>query len=182
MKGKEIERKFLLKKLPNMEFPMIYNVLAWYIQTDPIEIRVRSANLVGYGGHENGFLLNLIDPYVMTIKDKGGLVRSEVNIKLERDKFSLLTKFCPSNDNPIEKLYYRAPLKDAATGANRLLEIHFVDRQWWYAEVEFPNVQAAEGFHPIDYPELMKVIDKEVTEDPYYKMANYWKRTRLGME
>ena len=42
-----------------------------------------------------------------------------------------------------------------------------------YAEVEFESVEAAEKFVVPDF------LGKEVTYDNYWKMNNYWKRTRL---
>ena len=49
-----------------------------------------------------------------------------------------------------------------------------IENEFMYAEVEFPSVEEAEAF------EVPPYLGKEVTYDRYWKMNNYWKRTRLG--
>ena len=48
--------------------------------------------------------------------------------------------------------------------------------QFFYAEVEFPTVEAARAFTPPQGAGL----GREMTEDAGFSMSRYWRRTRLG--
>ena len=48
-----------------------------------------------------------------------------------------------------------------------------MDQKFAYAEVEFSSVEEANAFV---MPEFLL---KDVTEDPYYSMAGYWKRKQI---
>ena len=60
------------------------------------------------------------------------------------------------------------------------LEVSLVDEglptQFFYAEVEFPTVEAARAFTPPQGAGL----GREMTEDAGFSMSRYWRRTRLG--
>ena len=48
--------------------------------------------------------------------------------------------------------------------------------QFFYAEVEFPTVEAARAFTP---PQDIG-LGREMTEDEGFSMSRYWRKTRLG--
>ena len=60
------------------------------------------------------------------------------------------------------------------------LEVSLVDEglptQFFYAEVEFPTVEAARAFTP---PQGIG-LGREMTEDEGFSMSRYWRKTRLG--
>ena len=57
------------------------------------------------------------------------------------------------------------------------LEVSLVDpgTEWefYYGEIEFPSEEAANAF------EIPEFLGREITYDSYYKMKNFWKRTRI---
>lgn len=140
----EIERKFLLGVLP-----------AWLAEceSDPIrqgylaldgetEVRVR----------EHG------DQYTLTVKRGGGLVRAEVEVQLEAERFEVLWPLTEGRRVvkrrylvPAEELHFDVDVYEEGLAGLRV------------AEVEFASVEASESF------ELPTWLGDEVTEDPRYK-------------
>ena len=100
MKGKqmgvEIERKFLIKQLPeNLETYPYHEITQAYLCTDPV-IRIRKQD----------------DEYYMTYKGKGLLCREEYNLPLNKDAYEhMLTK---SDSNVISKKRYKLPLSNCS--------------------------------------------------------------------
>ncbi len=154
----EIERKFLIDAFP-ADLPSKRECLVYqaYLSLDP-EVRIR--RYVKGGQDADCFL---------TIKSGDGLVRREVEIEIPKEQFYTLAKMIPfpfvSKDFRVYQL------------TNDLeLECSLVDEgtssQFMYAEVEFPSVEAADHFTPLPF------FKQEITENPAYRMKNYWQATR----
>ena len=151
----EIERKWLIKNLPPIEYDERYKVHQFYLSIDP-EVRVRSKRI--FDGEE-------LAPRI-TIKGEGTLVREEIEFDIFPYQYQLLLDLC--GKTPIEKDYYIYH-KDGYE-----IEVSIVDNgAFIYAEIEFDSVEDAEKYI---FPWADAV---EVTYDTRYKMKNYWKDTRL---
>jgi CYTH domain-containing protein len=166
---KEIERKFLLnvdKGVITEEINDPILVIQFYISVDP-EVRVRS-----YG-----------DNYRMTFKTEGYLSREETEIEITKNDFYKLYNhnFCHNIKGlypiPITKIYY------TIMDGKFKIEMSIVDNntplEFIYAEIEFQSEEEANSYNLPDWF-VAKYNPVEVTNDPYYKMKNYWKRTRLN--
>ena len=147
----EIERKWLLNKLPDTQ-SYVY---------DDCEIRVRYAKPAP--DHKGG----PISRYKFTFKGSGLLSRIETEKELSGKEYDEYMNVIPQR--PITKDYYTyfvGPYK---------IEVSKVDNSWIYAEVEFDSEEEAKNY-VFPWPEL---VIQEVTYDEEYKMKNYWKDTRL---
>ena len=162
----EIERKWLLSTVPDVDEYYKYDVMQSYLSAGTPEVRIRSQ-------------LSLISPlepesaeprvpnYKMTFKSAGNLSREEIELSLTKEEYDALRKMIDAR--PIHKTYYVIPI-----GNNLEIEVSIVDQSWIYAEVEFKSEEAAAAFE-WPFPECNA---KEVTCEQEYKMKNYWKRTR----
>lgn len=154
----EIERKFLIDSFPsNLPFKQGYQVYQAYLSLDP-EVRIRRYEKEG-----------LDTDYFLTIKSGNGLVRREVEFEISREQFYALAEMIPAPFVSKDFRVYQLP--------NGLeLECSLVDAgarsEFMYAEVEFPSVEAASQFNPLPF------FKQEITENPAYRMKNYWKNTR----
>lgn len=157
----EIERKWLLKKIPE-GFPLITEAVCEqaYLSQEP-EIRIRKRNEVGR------------EPvYFIDIKSDGNLSRTEVTIPISEMKYETIKNIVGKHE--INKNWFTFDLGD-----NRVLEVTIVDScsdtEFIYAEVEFDTEKEAEDF-------VFPIEDAiEVTDNSEYKMKNYWKKTRMGL-
>lgn len=147
MKNVEIERKYLIKKLPdNLAEYESHLIEQAYLCTDPT-IRVRKSD----------------DDYYMTYKGRGLLERTEYNLPLNKDAYEKLVK--KAEGNIISKRRYVIPID----GSDLKIELDVFDDPFApliMAEVEFGSVEESEGFIPPDW------FGKEVTEDPAYHNSN----------
>ena len=147
MKNVEIERKYLIKKMPdNLAEYESHLIEQAYLCTDPT-IRVRKSD----------------DDYYMTYKGRGLLERTEYNLPLNRDAYEKLVK--KAEGNIISKRRYVIPID----GSDLKIELDVFDDPFApliMAEVEFGSVEESEGFIPPEW------FDKEVTEDPAYHNSN----------
>lgn len=158
----EIERKWLIKELPSEIYKYKYssNIKQGYISVDP-EVRIRSnINKISDG--------SVFDQYFLSIKSNGTLSRMEVEIEISKDNFDSLLKLIPYD--LISKKYFTYEF------AGYTIEMSEVDGQWYYAEVEFKTEEDAKAF-VFPFPNL---IIKETTDDPDFKMKNYWSKTRIS--
>lgn len=155
----EIERKFLLNSFPT-ELPLRegFKVYQAYLSIDP-EVRIRR-NVVDDGDFS----------YYISIKSDGDLIRKEVEIPIMRDHFYALAEMVTQPFITKDFRIYQLP---GGLEVECSLVDKGLDTEFMYAEVEFPNVEAAEAFVPL--PNFIS----DVTSDPKYKMKNFWKRTRL---
>ena len=156
----EIERKFLIDALPaDLPLKREYQVYQAYLSLDP-EVRIRR---IAKSGQDIAFSL--------TIKSGHGLVREEVEFDISKAHFYALAKMVEHSF--ISKDYWVYQLPDGLE-----LECSLVDKgtvsEFMYAEIEFPSVDVAEEFS------ALPIFKQEVTEDPSYRMKNYWEKTRLG--
>lgn len=151
--GQEIERKFLIKKLPaNLDKYKCHTMVQGYLNTSPV-VRARKED----------------DTYYLTYKGGGLLSRTEYNLPLNEESFyHLLEK---ADGNIISKKRYEIPyIQD---NVSYTIELDIFDKPFApliMAEVEFENEEAANTF-PIP-----NWFDKEVTYDPNYHNSNLSKK------
>lgn len=157
----EIERKFLLNKLPDIEPIKHITILQGYISTNP-EVRIRSYEILS--GENVGY-----KDYKLTIKGTGDLLREEIETYVTQDFFENVSQFI---DKPLIYKDYRKYEIDGY-----ILECSIVDpgkpTEFCYGEVEFDTVDDANNYK---FP-FEDSID--ITYDKSYKMKNYWVKTRL---
>lgn len=154
----EIERKFLIEAFPsNLPLKRACQVYQAYLSLDP-EVRIRR-----YVKDDQDI------SYLLTIKSGSGLVRREVELELSREQFYTLVEMIPVPFVSKDFRVYQLP-----DGLE--LECSLVDvgmrSEFMYAEVEFPSEEAAGRFTPLPF------FQQEITENPAYRMKNYWKSTR----
>lgn len=143
----EIERKFLVKVLPNdLNNYECVDVTQAYISTDPV-IRLRNNNN---------------EQFVLTLKSKGHLVREEIEFPLTKEQF--LNLWPKIESNVVTKKRYLIPLESALTAeldvyGNSLEGLTTV-------EVEFSSEADAEDFCPPDW------FGQDVTHDSRYKNSS----------
>ena len=153
----EIERKFKLDAFPE-HLPLLHasQVEQGYLSTTPC-VRIRSKKTE-----------DAVD-YKLCIKGQGTLVREEVELSLDEDRFTRLKSLLYGE--MIRKDYRIYQLPDG-----RKLECSLVDggteNAFLYAEVEFPTVEEANAFVPPAF------LGEDVTEVPGSSMSSYWERTR----
>lgn len=154
----EVERKFLLNSIPaDLPLREEFQVYQAYLSIDP-EVRIRR-NVFG----------NRDWAYFIAIKSDGDLIRKEVEIPISKDHFYALAKMVTQPFITKDFRIYQLP-------GGLELECSHVDKgrdtEFIYAEVEFPSIKDAEAFVPLP------CFTKEITDDPSYKMKNYWKKSR----
>ena len=149
----EIERKWLINEFPDIEAECTYIVLQGYLSIDP-EVRIRS--LIPCCPESN--------EYTLCIKGDGTIAREEIEVVITGEQFKRLKEMVPGT--LINKLYKKYKLLDGTE-----VQCSQVDGGiLWYAEVEFKPEEDPYAFNvPIWF-------GKEVTDDPEYKMKNYWRR------
>ncbi len=139
----EIERKFLVRKLPeNLEQYPVRTIEQGYLCVNPT-IRVRRDN----------------DEYYLTYKGKGFLVREEYNLPLSAESYAhMLTK---ADGNIITKKRYMIPIENSTlTIELDIFEAPFAPLV--LAEVEFSSEEEAKKFTPPEW------FGQDVTEDKTY--------------
>jgi len=140
----EIERKFLIKELPDLSKYESKHITQGYLNTNPV-VRVR----------EDG------DKYYLTYKGKGLLAREEANLPLTKEAFEHLV--VKSDGRIIKKTRYLIPLDpytielDVFEGDHAPLIM---------AEVEFPSIEEANAFIPPEW------FGEDVTSDSSYHNSN----------
>lgn len=126
----EIERKFLIKTLPDnlTSFPCLH-IEQGYLNTNPV-VRIRKQN----------------EDYVLTYKGKGMLAREEYNLPLNAESYAHLKNKC--DGNIISKKRYLIPFNGYT------IELDIFDPPFSpliMAEVEFESLEAANSFLPPDW-------------------------------
>ncbi len=126
--NKEIERKFLIKKLPdNLESFKKHHIIQAYVCTNPT-IRIRKRD----------------DEYIFTFKGAGFIEKTEFEHPLTKEQFTGLMK--KTEGRVIEKFRYIIPLENGLMGE---LDIYKGDLEGFMnVEVEFRSLEEAEGFKP----------------------------------
>lgn len=140
MKGMEIEKKFLIKEIPDLSSYRFHTIEQAYLCTTPV-VRIRKED-------EN---------YYMTYKSTGFLSREEYNLPLTLESYEhLLSK---ADGNIITKKRYLIPYLshtielDIFEGAFKGLVL---------AEVEFNSIEEAKSFQKPDW------FSEDVTYDSKY--------------
>lgn len=127
----EIERKFLIKQLPNnLESYPYKQIEQAYLSTEPV-VRIRRSN----------------DKYTLTYKSKGFLSREEYNMPLTKDSYYHLRE--KADGNIISKTRYLIPYD-----SNLTIELDVFDSPFEsliLAEVEFESEEEANAFLPPDW-------------------------------
>lgn len=163
----EIERKWLLHKVPLDGPDFKFEVLQSYLSTGTPEVRIRSEQLLASKGKGDG---NKLPTYLLTAKGPGSLSRPEVEFYITQANYFKLRALI--DGRPIHKTFYIYRLKDGHE-----LGVSVVDQSWIYAEVEFSSEEEAKAFE-FPFPECEP---RDVTESEHFKMKNYWKRTRCDV-
>lgn len=148
----EIERKFLVKQLPdNLEEYDFHIIEQGYLSCNAPVVRVRRQD----------------DEYYMTYKGAGLMAREEYNLPLTKEVYEhLLTK---ADGNIIRKKRYLIPIK----GTELTVELDVFDEPFSpliVAEVEFGSIEEAENFELLDW------FSQDVTSDVQYHNSNMAKR------
>lgn len=147
--GLEIERKYLIKNLPdNLSDFECHTLIQGYLNTSPV-VRVRKED----------------DSYYLTYKGSGLLAREEYNLPL--DEHSFLHLIGKADGNVISKQRYKIPY--AVSEKMFTIELDVFDAPFAplvIAEVEFTDENEANAFIAPDW------FDKEVTYDPEYHNSN----------
>ena len=122
----EIEKKYLLKNLPDFAACQFHKIEQAYLCTDPV-VRVRRED----------------ETYYMTYKGRGMLVREEYNLPLNKEAYEHLKE--KADGNVIGKTRYLVPLDENGLVA----EVDVFDAPFApliMAEVEFESEEQANGF------------------------------------
>ncbi len=141
----EIERKFLVKTLPDLSKAQNTYIHQGYLThaNDSVEIRLRQKD----------------EQYFITVKSGAGMVRGEREISIDQKQFETL--WPDTQGKRIEKHRWTGLLD---TGQTFELDLFMVDLESLVlVEVEFSSRQQAESFQPADWFGL------EVTDDKRYK-------------
>ena len=140
----EIERKFLIKELPDLSKYEFLEIEQGYLSTNPV-VRIRKKN----------------DKYILTYKGSGLFAREEIEANLTKEAYEhLSTKI---DGYLITKKRYLIPL-DPYTIELDVFEGHMDGLIM--AEVEFPSVEEANAFKPPTW------FGEDVTEDKRYHNSN----------
>ena len=146
----EIERKWMVNGWPEgLPLKEEFAMRQGYISVRPT-VRIREEALTGGKTH-----------YVLCFKSGGGLAREEIERDIDPTLFN-------------DRRSYLLP--DGA-----VLEVNHVDEgqptEFWYAEVEYPTVEAARSWQPAAVG-LADYLNDEVTDQPGQSMGAYWEQTR----
>ena len=166
----EIERKWMVNGWPEGSgFPVLplkeeFAMRQGYISVHPT-VRIREEALKGGD-----------TAYILCFKSGGGLAREEIERPIDRQLFEEL-----------ERKIIAKPLIGKIRRSYRLpdglvLEVNHVDEgqptEFWYAEVEYPTVEAARSWQPEAFG-LGDYLSDDVTDQPGQSMGAYWEQTRM---
>lgn len=156
----EIERKFLIKKIPEQLDTFRYHLIEQaYLNTAPV-IRIRRED----------------DTYYLTYKGSGLMAHEEYNLPLDEASYQhLLPK---ADGNVISKKRYLIPMSQneinpeclsLLNGTALVIELDEFAPPFaplWLAEIEFPSIEAADSF------QMLSWFAKDVTSDKAYHNSN----------
>lgn len=142
----EIERKFLIKRLPeSLDLYEHKKIAQGYLNVNPV-VRVRKSD----------------DEYYLTYKGSGLMVREEYNLPLTKEAYDNLVK--KIDGRLIEKTRYLIPLSNNLTAELDVFEGAMYPLQM--VEVEFESVEQAETFAVPEW------FGDEVTNNVAYHNSN----------
>lgn len=155
MRNVEIERKWLMDGFPALPALDESRMEQGYLALEPVTVRIRKTELQG------------TVQYMLTIKGKGTLARTEVETSLEPAQYQALVPLLVAPAAAKQLRRYALP-------GGHVLECSLVDEgepgAFYYAEVEFESEDAARAFVPPPF------LGREVTAEPGHTMAAYCKR------
>ncbi len=143
----EIEKKFLLKEMPDLSLYTCHEIEQAYLSRNPV-LRIRKKD----------------DKYIFTYKQKD---KSYTNLQVSKEIEEELTEEAyyhlreKADNHIISKSRYLIPLENGLTG--ELDVFHGRLEGLYFIEVEFPDTETAEGFVPPAW------FDRDVTGDKRYK-------------
>ena len=144
--AEEIERKFLVPRLPAGIEACPHDTIVQGYLTGPEasnEVRLRRRG----------------ERYQLTVKSRGGVVRREGEIDIDRSRYDALWPFVA--ERVVEKVRYRLPLSPSCVAE---IDVYAGRLQGLVtAEVEFVSVAASDAFVPPPW------FATEVTTDPRYR-------------
>lgn len=169
----EIERKWMVSGWPEgMEEQLAFEqrMCQGYLSMRPT-VRIREEETTLSNRPEKP----LCREFILCFKSKGRLARKEVEIAISLEKYRELEDLI--GEPLIEKVRRTYELADGLH-----LEVNHVDvglpTEFWYAEIEFDSVEAAEQFAPSAVG-LDSYLADDVTDQPGQSMGEYWEQTRL---
>lgn len=141
----EIERKFLVKTMPDLSNAQKMYIHQGYLtdSSDSIEVRLRRKD----------------DQYFITVKSGSGMVRAERETSIDQHQFESL--WPDTQGKRIEKYRWKGQLKTHQT--YQLDKFLGSLEPLMLVEVEFSSLEQADNFEPADW------FGREVTADKNYK-------------
>ncbi len=155
MENMEIEKKYTVKKLPdNLDSYSCKIIEQAYLNVSPA-VRIRKSN----------------DNYSLTYKGSGLMAREEYNLTLDKESYEHLRK--KADGTIISKKRYLIPIEHPLFDDScypfvmpeLFVELDVFDPPFApliIAEVEFPSIELANAFIPLEW------FDEEVTNNPEY--------------
>lgn len=140
----EIERKFLIKELPDLSKYDYVDIEQGYLCTHPV-VRIRKKN----------------DKFILTYKGSGLMAREEIEAELTEDAYKHLRD--KIDGHPITKRRYLIPFEPYTIELD-VFEGH--KSGLIMAEVEFPTIEEANNFVPPEW------FGEDVTNDKNYHNSN----------
>jgi CHAD domain-containing protein/CYTH domain-containing protein len=141
----EIERKFLLKRLPEMPAATELRIEQGYIPGDRVVERLRSVETDGQRS------------YLRTIKVGAGLVRTELEEETSPEMFQKMWPL--TKGRRLTKRRHRVPQGELTWEIDE-----FTDRQLVLAEIELPSAETQ-----VELPDWLEAcVDREVTGEVAY--------------
>lgn len=140
----EIERKFLIKEMPDLSAYEHKDITQGYLNTSPV-VRIRRDG----------------EKYYMTYKGAGLLAREEYNLPLNQEAFEHMLPKC--DGKIIDKTRYLIPYGKFTI---ELDIFHGNHAPLIMAEVEFESIDEAEAFEAPDW------FSEDVTNDKRYHNSN----------
>lgn len=140
----EIERKFLVKAMPDLTHAQKTYIHQGYIThtNDSVEVRLRQRD----------------EQYFLTVKSGSGMVRNEHEISIDQQQFEIL--WPETEGRRIEKHRWTGQLNEHSFE----LDVFMGDlKSLVLVEVEFFTTEQADNFKPTDW------FGREVTVDKRYK-------------
>lgn len=141
----EIERKYLVRQLPQLECYEKKEIAQGYLCINPV-VRIRKSN----------------EDYYLTYKGSGLMVREEYNLPLTKEAYEHL--YPKADGIVIEKTRYLVPLDGGLTAELDVFEGEL--NGLVLVEVEFETVEDAENFCPPDW------FGEDVTNSSVYHNSN----------
>lgn len=160
----EIERKWMVSGWPaGLVCKTEFSMRQGYVSVRPT-VRIREE------APQNGPAA-----WILCFKSAGGLAREEIETPISQALF----------DDIAQKIIARPLIpktrRDYPLPGGRTLEVSQVDAgaptAFWYAEIEFDTVEAANAFDPASVG-LAEYLRDEVTGQPGQSMGEYWEVTR----